>query len=284
MNIGVIGGSGLYDLDGKKDTISLDTPFGKPSSDIVKIENNKNTVYFIPRHGKGHVLLPSEINYRANLFALKMLKVYRVISISAVGSLKEKIAPGNFVLPSQYIDFTKGIRKHTFFGHGIVAHAHFADPHCKTLQEHIYSHAQKCNIKTHFGGTYICIEGPQFSTRAESHLFRNFITAKEEINVVGMTALPEAKLARELGMCYQTVAMATDYDCWNDKKQDVSVESILKTLNDNISKSKTLIKSIVESDFPDCKSDCRNIMKKSIITKKEDWPKERLNELEIILA
>lgn len=284
--LGIIGGSGLYALEegGKGEFLKVDTPFGKPSGDIYRQTQGDKTIFFLPRHGKGHVLLPSEINYRANLYALKLLGARTVLSISAVGSLQADIAPGEFVLPNQYIDRTQGQRERTFFGNGIVGHAHFADPCCATLRSHVAAGLKQIGAKSHLGGTYVCMEGPAFSTRAESHWYRSWGQKDRPIAVIGMTALPEAYLARELALCYQTLAMATDYDCWNEEKGDVSVEAIMKTIAQNVSVSRKLISRLFMEPFPTCRSGCRDLIKTAVITPKELWPVSRRQEMEVILA
>jgi 5'-methylthioadenosine phosphorylase len=286
MQIGVIGGSGLYSVEGggNGEFLFPTTPYGEIPGGIFRLPGEEHELFFLPRHGKHHTLLPSEINYRANLFALKSLGVQKVISVSAVGSLQEEIAPGDFVLPDQYIDRTLGLRAKTFFGNGIVGHALFADPACASLREHVAGALGKIGVECHVGGTYVCMEGPQFSTRAESHWYRSWSETGRPIAVIGMTALPEAQLARELGMCYQTVAMATDYDCWNEKEGDVSVEAVLKTIHQNVSVSRKLISHLFTATIPACRSGCRDLMRTAIVTPKEHWPAERRNELEIILS
>lgn len=283
--IGIIGGSGLYQLEEKSPgtPIEVQTPYGAPSGKVFKVEMGENTLLFLPRHGEGHVLLPSEIPYRANIYALKKLGARAVVSISAVGSLREDIKPGDLVLPNQYLDRTNGQRPSTFFGRGVVAHAHFADPTCHLLSGHIKSLAETMQIKLHNGGTYVCMEGPQFSTRAESHWYRSWdISGGRDACVIGMTALPEAKLAREAGLCYQTVAMATDYDCWNESAGDVSLDQILAVLHKNVNFSRQLVSKIGSSRVPACQS-CKDQMKHAVVTSKSLWPRERLSELEVIL-
>jgi 5'-methylthioadenosine phosphorylase len=286
MNIGIIGGSGLYQLgdDFKGTSVAVETPYGAPSGKVTKIETTEgNTLLFIPRHGEGHVLLPSEVPYRANIFALKKLGAEAVISVSAVGSLRKEISPGDLVLPDQYIDRTNGQRPGTFFGRGVVAHAHFADPTCHVLRNHVKGLAQGLGVRLHEGGTYVCMEGPQFSTRAESHWYRSWeIPGGRKACVIGMTALPEAKLAREAGLCYQTIAMSTDYDCWNEEAGDVSVDAILKVLHQNVNFSRNLVTQIAKSKMPSCQR-CKNEMKHAVVTSREIWPKDRVSELEIIL-
>ena len=231
--VAVIGGSGLYELTGllEIEQIDCNTPFGEPSSPIT-IGRVGNTKYaFIARHGIGHTLLPSEVNYRANIYALKELGASWCISISAVGSLKEEIVPGHLVVPDQLIDRTKG-RESTFFGKGIVGHVPFAKPFCPVLSQALFEIADtlapKYNSKVHLGGTYLCMEGPAFSTQAESHLYRSF-----GADIIGMTNLPEAKLAREAQLSYATVGLVTDYDCWRSADADVNVDELLKTLKQN---------------------------------------------------
>lgn len=285
MVIGVIGGSGLYQLtQNSGERCSLLTPYGKPSGDYTRIPFGSNEAIFLPRHGEGHTLLPSEINYRANIFGFKKLGAEIILSISAVGSLREEIHPGDFVLPSQYIDFTKGIRPYTFFGNGVVAHGFFADPTCGTLLKTIEGLAHHQGLRVHSGGTYVCIEGPLFSTRAESEHYRSLETPKTKISVIGMTALPEARLAREAGMCYQTIACATDYDCWRPGHEDVTVEMILKVLHQNVDTSRHLVSALLTDPVPPCRSGCRELMKNSVVTPKNLWPKNRMEELDVILG
>ena len=240
MAIGVIGGSGLYEIDGLQNvkTEAVSTPFGDPSDQFVIGSLGDAELVFLPRHGRGHRILPSELPFRANIWAMKKLGVERIVSVSAVGSLKEKIEPGHAVIVDQFIDRTRGKRESTFFGDGIVGHVTFADPICHYLGEILSAAVNETGWTSHKGGTYICMEGPQFSTRAESHLYRSW-----GADVIGMTNLQEAKLAREAEICYATLALATDYDCWHE--EDVTVEQVLKTMASNIEKSKATIKAIV---------------------------------------
>lgn len=281
MAIGIIGGSGLYQLSesGTPDAITVDTPFGEPSGRFYKQTVGPNEVYFLARHGEGHRVSPSEINFRANIYGFKKLGVNTLISVSAVGSMKEELAPGQFVLPEQYIDNTKGVRPNTFFGNGVVAHAHFADPECQTLRTTLSAAAKAAGITCHTGGTYVCIEGPQFSTRAESHLYRSW-----GVDVIGMTALPEARLAREAGLCYQTVAMVTDYDCWKEGDEDVSVDAILAVLKQNVETSRKLVVNLLSKTLPSCEVGCAKAMETSVITPQEKWPESRREELKLILS
>ncbi len=279
--LGVIGGSGLYQLGVPTEKITVETPYGNPSSALHKAQIGETTLYFIARHGEGHTITPSELNNRANIYAMKKMGAKVVLSISAVGSLREEIAPGDFVLPDQYLDLTKG-RTSTFFGEGVVGHAHFADPACKPLGEKLSTMIKSINVKVHRGGTYVCMEGPQFSTRAESHWYRSWdLGEKRRAVVIGMTAMPEAKLAREARLCYHTVAMATDYDCWKGDA-DVSVEAIIKVLKANVGNSQKLIQAIAKEPPTPC-GNCWHAMEHAVMTPKELWPKHRAAALETIL-
>jgi 5'-methylthioadenosine phosphorylase len=239
--LGIIGGSGLYDLPGltgvRREKVR--TPFGDPSDEIVVGRLGEEEVAFVARHGAGHRLTPTEVPYRANLHALKQLGATRVVSVSAVGSMKEPIAPGHLVLPTQYIDRTVA-RPRTFFGDGIVAHVAFADPVCPQLHEHLNGACFAASATVHPDGTYLCIEGPQFSTRAESQLYRSW-----GIDVIGMTAMPEAKLAREAELCYATLALATDYDCWHPGHDAVTVTQVIETMHRNVATAREVIRNAV---------------------------------------
>ena len=236
--LAIIGGSGLYDLPGLADVRRerVQTPFGEPSDEIVLGRLGDTELAFLPRHGKGHRLTPTELNPRANLWALKRLGATRVVSVSAVGSMKEEIVPGHLVLPTQYIDRTHA-RAKSFFGDGIVAHVAFADPVCPLLHDHLREACVAAGITAHPQGTYLCIEGPQFSTRAESNLYRSW-----NVDVIGMTAMPEAKLAREAELCYATVALATDYDCWREGHEAVTVAQILQIMERNIRSAREVVR------------------------------------------
>jgi 5'-methylthioadenosine phosphorylase len=243
--VGVIGGSGLYDLPGLEGTewIPVETPFGEPSDQVLSgtLRDGERRVrlLFLPRHGRGHRRSPSEINYRANLYALKKLGAQAVVSFSAVGSMREEIAPGHLVIVDQFFDRTRG-RPSTFFTDGVVAHVSFADPVCPALGRILFETAQGIGAAVHRGGTYLVMEGPAFSTRAESRIYRSW-----GVDVIGMTNLPEAKLAREAELCYATVALATDYDCWHESEEDVSVEAVLKTLAQNTATARELLRKVV---------------------------------------
>lgn len=228
--LGIIGGSGLYDIEGLEavEEVRVATPYGEPSDVVVRGRLGEVTLLFLPRHGRGHRIAPHEIPFRANVCALKKLGATHLVSISAVGSMKEAIAPGDFVVADQLIDLTKR-RPSTFFDDGVVGHVGFADPVCEHLAEALTGAARRAGAKVHEGGTYVCIEGPQFSTRAESLLYRSW-----GVSVIGMTALPEAKLAREAELPYALLALATDYDCWHESEEDVTVEAVLAVMKKNV--------------------------------------------------
>jgi 5'-methylthioadenosine phosphorylase len=267
--VGVIGGSGLYQMKGLERIreVAVGTPFGRPSDKFVKGTLAGAEVVFLPRHGKGHRYLPTEINFRANIFGMKKLGVDRIVSISAVGSLREEIAPGHVVIPDQFIDRTSQ-RLSTFFGKGIVAHVSLADPFCKDLSTRLADAATQEGAKVHAGGTYVCMEGPQFSTRAESRLYRSW-----GADIIGMTNLQEAKLAREAEICFGTLALATDYDCWNEAAGDVEIDHVLKVLQRNVALAQNTIRRVMTalSDTRSCS--CASSLKDAIITDRGDIPK-----------
>ena len=279
FRIGVIGGSGLYEMEGLHDveTIELTTPWGKPSDNLVKGTLNDTELIFLPRHGKGHKITPSEINYRANIYAMKMLEVDWIISVSAVGSMKREIAPGHIVIPSQFIDHTKK-RESTFFGEGVVAHVSMANPVCNQLSQVLFNAAIDSGATVHNGGTYICIEGPQFSTKAESELYRSW-----NVDVIGMTNMPEAKLARESEICYSTLALSTDYDCWHEEFDDVTVEDIIETLMKNVDMAKTIIKNVV-GIIPEVKKcGCSTALSNAIITGEDEIKKSDNEKIKLLI-
>ena len=268
MVIGIIGGSGLYEMDGlvNRRWEKMESPFGKPSDEFLVGELDGQRVVFLPRHGRGHKIPPSEINYRANIDALKRLGVSDVISVSAVGSLREHLSPGTFVIVDQFIDRTFA-REKSFFGTGLVAHASMAHPVCSRLGLLIESAASKAGIRVLRGGTYLVMEGPQFSSLAESELYRTW-----GCDVIGMTNMPEAKLAREAEMCYATVAMVTDYDCWHPHHDDVTVEQIIKVLLENAGKAKNLVRHavpMIAGDGADVDCSCRTALQHAIVTQPE---------------
>lgn len=262
VRIGVIGGSGLYEMEGLTDIrmVRMTTPFGRPSDDYIVGTLYGRRVAFLPRHGRGHRIMPTDINYRANIWGMKKLGVERIISVSAVGSMKEEIRPGDIVIPDQFYDHTKH-RRSTFFGDGIVAHVGMAEPVCRELSETIARAGVAVGAMIHRGGTYLCMEGPQFSTRAESLTYR-----KWDVQVIGMTNATEAKLAREAEICYSTIALATDYDCWHHSEEAVSVEAVLEVMRRNIETSKAIIKEAIRN-MPDERSClCAESLKNSIMT------------------
>ena len=281
MTIGVIGGSGLYDIAGLTDIdeVNLDTPFGAPSDVYITGMLDSVRMVFLPRHGRGHRYLPSEVPYRANIYGMKKLGVQRIISVSAVGSMKEEIAPGHIVIPDQFFDRTQGKRASTFFGRGITGHVQFADPVCPELGNVLYQAGRDAGATVHQGGTYLCIEGPNFSTRAESTIFRSW-----GVDVIGMTNLPEARLAREAEICYGTVALATDYDCWHQGHDDVTVEAVLEIIRQNVSMARDIIKRAAAalSSKPEC--GCGESLKYAIMTDRDLIPEQVRKDLEPILG
>lgn len=267
-SIGIIGGSGVYDIAGLENTHweKVESSFGEPSDELLFGELNGVQLAFLPRHGRGHKIPPSEVNYRANIDALKRAGVTDVISVSAVGSLREDLPPGTFVIVDQFIDRTFA-RNKSFFGSGLVAHVSMAHPVCKRLGDHIEAAAKEAGIAALRGGTYLVMEGPQFSSLAESELYRSW-----GCDVIGMTNMPEAKLAREAELCYATVAMVTDYDCWHPDHDHVTVEQIIKVLLANADKAKTLVKHVVPrigSDAKACECGCRSALQYALITAPE---------------
>jgi len=266
--LAVIGGSGVYGIEGLKNDrwIKAESSFGRPSDEFLMGELGGESVVFLPRHGRGHRIPPTQINYRANIDALKRLGVTDIVSVSAVGSLREHLAPGTFVIVDQFIDRTFA-REKSFFGEGLVAHVSMAHPVCARLGEHLQAAAVAAGINAARGGTYIVMEGPQFSTLAESELYRTW-----NCDVIGMTNMPEAKLAREAEICYATVAMVTDYDCWHPNHDDVTVEAIVKVLMENADRARTLIRHVVPhlaKDAGAAACACRSVLDHALITAPE---------------
>ncbi|GIS06608.1 MAG: S-methyl-5'-thioadenosine phosphorylase [Candidatus Dadabacteria bacterium] len=279
MKIAIIGGSGLYDIDNPSEAEeqNIVTPWGETSSSILKTQSGENEIFFLSRHGRGHLISPSQINYRANIYALKFLGVDWIISVSAVGSLKEEINPGTIVLPDQFIDFTKQ-RESTFFDEGIVAHVSMAKPVSEKLSSHLAETCKLLDIDFKMGGTYICIEGPQFSSLAESNFYRSL-----GADVIGMTNMPEAKLAREAEICYSTLALSTDYDCWHEDHESVTVDQVIETMNRNISNAKQILKTATD-DFDLVKdSYIENALKGSIISSLDSIKENSLEKLSAII-
>ena len=278
--LGIIGGSGLYSMEGLEDSkwIKIDTPWGNPSDEILQAKLNGKEICFLPRHARGHKINPSNINFRANIDALKQLGVTDIISMSAVGSLKENLEPGKFVIVDQFIDRTFA-RVKTFFDQEIVAHVSMAKPTSPGLMQTCEKVLKKLNISFQKGGTYLVMEGPQFSSLAESNLYRSW-----GADVIGMTNMPEAKLAREAEIRYATVAMVTDFDCWHPDHEDVSVEQVVKTLLGNAEKAKKVVAELLlsfEADI-DEKDPANKCLDVAIITDKKAWTKETLNNLSTI--
>ncbi len=278
VKLGIIGGSGLYDIPELEDRseIEVDTPFGAPSDKIVMATLKGRRVAFLARHGRGHRILPSELNFRANIFAMKLLGVERILSASAVGSLKQEIAPLEIVLPDQFVDRTRG-RISTFFGGGLAAHVAFADPICPDLMDQVHRAATRIGIHTRKGGTYLCMEGPAFSTKAESNLYRSW-----GMDVIGMTNLQEAKLAREAEICYVTMALVTDYDCWHDSHESVTVEMIIANLVQNARHAQSIMIQVIQDlvEARSCK--CGQALRHALITDRGSIPPEiktRLNPI-----
>lgn len=281
VKIGVIGGSGFYQMEGLTnfEEIEVDTPFGKPSDCIAVGTLEDKRVAFLPRHGKGHRIIPSELNMRANIYALKSLGVEWVISVNAVGSLKEEIAPRDFVIPDQIVDWSKN-RIDTFFGNGLAVHISMAEPFCPVLSEILYAGAKSAGATVHKGGTYICIQGPQFSTRAESNLYRSL-----GFDVIGMTAGTEAKLAKEAELCYASLSCSTDYDCWHTEHDNVTAEIILANLFANVDVAKQSIREIIRK-IPDQRDgcDCPNMLEKAFATDLDLIPQETKEKLGLIIG
>lgn len=274
-DIGIIGGSGLYRMEGLEilEERTIHTPFGAPSDAILIGKLAGKRVAFLARHRRNHTLLPSEINYRANLFALKSLGVRHLLSVSAVGSLKETLAPRHFVTPDQFIDRTRH-RADTFFGDGIVAHVAFGEPICPYLRTLLFEAARDCGVTAHDSGCYVCMEGPQFSTKAESHLYRSW-----GADVIGMTNLTEAKLAREAQLPYATLAMVTDYDCWHEEEASVTVEGVLEVMKDNSGNAMATLKRAIERLEIDRISPIHHALTHAILTRKEAVSEERWQTL-----
>ncbi|RMF88409.1 MAG: S-methyl-5'-thioadenosine phosphorylase [Nitrospinota bacterium] len=278
--IGIIGGSGLYRMQDLQitDQVKVDTPFGEPSDAYLIGKLAGREVVFLSRHGQGHRLVPSALNFRANIYGMKKLGVEWIISVSAVGSMQERIRPGDIVVPDQFFDRTKN-RIQTFFPPGIAVHIAFADPVCPHLSRLLFEAGCQVGASMHAGGTYLCIEGPQFSTRAESRIYRQW-----GVDIIGMTNIPEAKLAREAEICYATLALVTDYDCWHEEEEDVSVESILQIMQQNVQTAQRIIGEAV-SRFPlprDCP--CAEALKGAIVTSPEAIPEPLRQEYALLIG
>jgi len=280
ISVGVIGGSGLYEMEGltQVKAVKVATPFGRPSDDYITGTLYGRRMAFLPRHGRGHRIMPSDINYRANIYGMKKLGVERIISVSAVGSMKEEIKPGDIVIPDQFYDHTKQ-RRSTFFGDGVVAHVGMADPVCADLGAILADAGAGVGAVVHRGGVYLCMEGPQFSTRAESLTYRAW-----NVDVIGMTNATEAKLAREAEICYSTIALATDYDCWHHSEEAVTVEAVLAVMKKNIETSKAMIREAVKMLPPSQKCACGEALRNTIMTPEKLIPAKTKKDLALIIG
>ncbi|MCX5705313.1 MAG: S-methyl-5'-thioadenosine phosphorylase [Candidatus Omnitrophica bacterium] len=279
--IGVIGGSGLYKIEGIANVreVAVETPFGEPSSKYILGELEGKELVFLPRHGIGHRISPTEINYRANIYGMKKLDVERIISISACGSLKEELRPMDFVVVDQFVDRTNYGRDMTFFRDGIVAHIEFSRPVCDVLSQQIYESAKSIGVRVHPKGTYLNMEGPAFSTLAESNLYRSW-----GMDIIGMTNLAEAKLAREAEICYSTLAAVTDYDCWHPTHESVSIDLVISYLTKNIENAKKILVSVLKNIDIERNCKCRDALKFAIMTDKSLIPEKTKKDLDIILG
>lgn len=277
--LAVIGGSGLYEFDELKEihTLEVKTPFGKPSSPITIGQIKGKPIAFLARHGIGHTLSPSEVPYRANIYALKSLGVRRVVSVSACGSLRESYAPGHIVIPDQIFDFTHK-RDRSFFGSGMVAHISAADPFCESLSNILEQSLKETDANYHRGGTFITIEGPRFSTKGESNLYRQW-----GMDIIGMTASPEVFLAREAEICYTTMAHVTDYDVWHVSEETVTVERVIRTLLSNINLAQNAIVKMVDKLDPSVHCDCEEALKNALITSPDHFDSHKIQELELLI-
>lgn len=281
--IGIIGGSGFYKIEGIKKVkrLAVKTPFGKPSDSFVTGTLEGTDVVFLARHGEGHYITPSEINYRANIYGMKKLGVDRIISVSACGSLKEEYPPLDIVVPDQLVDRTNQGRLMTFFGEGVVAHVQFADPFCADISRHLYEAGKEAGARMHLGGTYINMEGPQFSTKAESNLYRQW-----GMDIIGMTNFGEAKLAREAEICYATLACITDYDCWRMDQvcETVSIDMIIQNLVKNVAVSKEILRKVLPKLREESACSCRQALKDAIVTRPDAVPATTKKKLKLIIG
>lgn len=278
--VGVIGGSGLYEMEGLEqvERLRLSTPFGDPSDEFVVGQIGETRMVFLPRHGRGHRLLPTEVPYRANIYGMKKLGVEWLVSVASVGSLRAEIEPGHLVIPDQLIDRTFQ-RPSTFFGNGIVAHVAFADPFCPVLSRQLVASCDAVGAKVHAGGTYVCMEGPQFSTRAESRLHRSW-----DASIIGMTNLQEAKLAREAEICFATLALSTDYDCWHEAHQDVVIEDVLRIMNANVATARKVVGHAAPHLHGPRTCACASALESAIITDRAVIPAKTKRDLEPIVG
>ena len=280
LKLGIIGGSGLYNIEGieRSKWVKMDTTFGEPSDEFLCAQLSGVDIVFLPRHSRGHRLLPSELNYTANIYGMKKLGVDIIVSVSAVGSLRQEIRPLDIVIPDQYVDRSNQARKTTFFGNGIAAHIAFAEPTCPVTAKLLYETARSLDLPVHMGATYLNMEGPAFSTKAESNLYRSW-----GMDIIGMTNLPEARCAREAEICYATLALVTDYDCWHGS-ENVSVDIIISNLMKNVDNGKQILKEVIKK-LPDTrKCICANALKDAIITSPDKITQETKDRLDIIIG
>ncbi len=281
VRIGIIGGSGLYKMEGLTDVeeIRISTPFGDPSDAIVVGTLEGRRVAFLPRHGRGHRIMPSEVNYRANIWALKSLGVERIISVNACGSMKEEIAPRDIVIPDQLFDHTKGKRAYSFFGEGIVVHVSFAEPFCPELSELLYQAVKKTGARVHKGGTFIVIEGPRFSSKGESRIYRQW-----GVDIIGMTASPEAQLAREAEICYAVMAHVTDYDVWHETEEPVTAEMVIKNLEANVKVAQEALRYLIPTIPEERTCGCARALADAIVTQRDMIPQELRDKLSLLIG
>jgi len=280
--LAIIGGTGVYKIDGLEviEEVAVDTPFGKPSAKVVKAQYKDKELLFLPRHGQNHQFLPHEINYRANIFALKKLGARQVLGFSATGSLREGIHPGEFAIPAQYFDFIKGNRIKTYFGEGIAAHISTAEPTCQDLTEWVKNKADEMSLTLHTGKTYACVDGPRLGTKAESNFLR-----MAGCDLVGMTNVPEVFLAREAQLCYATIGIVTDYDCWmEDPKHHVSVADVIARYGESLQKAQKLLLALLDTDIPAVDSTYRESLTSAVLTPEEAIPENKRELLEVLRA
>ena len=278
--VGIIGGSGVYEIDGIKNLreVKIKTPFGNPSDALMLGEVEGIQVAFLPRHGRGHTILPSELNSRANIWALKSIGVEQIVSISACGSLKEELPPKHFVIPDQLFDRTKSRPGASFYGEGVVGHTPFANPYCRELSQKVFDAGKSLGLSMHLGGTFVIIEGPMFSTKAESKVWKNL-----GFSIIGMTNLPEARLAREAEICYSTIGLVTDYDVWKDG-DEVSVDKVVTTVHENVSNVKKLIKTMIPRFVRQRNCECTHAAQYAVMTNPKNLNKKTLKKLEPIIG
>ncbi|MCL1077745.1 S-methyl-5'-thioadenosine phosphorylase [Parashewanella spongiae] len=279
--LAVIGGTGIYNIDGliTIEKHDVDTPYGKPSAEIVRGVYHGKEILFLPRHGSNHSLLPSEVNYQANIWSLKSLGVKQVIGLSAVGSLQQDIKPGDLAIADQYFDFIKNTREKTFFGNGLVAHVSTAEPTCKALADALSNAAEKCDISIHRNKTYACVDGPRLGTKAESLFLKNAVNA----DLVGMTNVPEVFLAREAQICYCTIGIATDYDCWqDDPKEHVTVEQVISRYGASLERAKLVLETYIKGTSARCSNRCNHALESAVLTPTESMTQDQKNLFEVL--